>query len=440
MKKIILSFLFGFSATASPLLHAEDLLAVYHAALDNDPQFQAARAAFQAVVEDRNQQIANYLPTLSLSASLDQNNDQSTSQYQYQSESYALTLTQSLYNHQNTAALNQAGAKVAQAEAKFAYARQDLIYRVAKQYFAVLAAENNLQLAIAERKASHEQLQQTRQRFDVGLISITDVHEAQARYDQAEAGEILARNQLAVSQQTLWEITNQQHEHLNKTGQFNILSAKLPLLQPEPLDIDAWVNTAKQQNLLLLASRHAVAIARQEVSLQQAGHFPTLDLVASHSYSHTGSGAANGAQSNRNNKLSLQLNLPLYQGGKVNSLTRSARYRLQQTEQQHEQQRRATERQIRNAYLGVIANISQVKALKQALASSQIALEATQAGFEVGTRTAINVLDSQRALFRARRNFIQARYDYVLETLKLKLAAGILSVKDLEYINRWLTP
>lgn len=438
MKKIypsiaIITFLSFFSFSS----FAEDLLSVYKSAIQNDPQFRAAQAAYLAQAELKNQSFAALLPTISASAHYTEREDETVGGSlpginDYKTNGYSLSLTQPLYRHANYVGLNQADAQVAQASAVFESAKQDLILRVATQYFAVLAAGDDLEFAKAERKSIGEQLVQTQQRFNVGLIAITDVHEAQARFDQAVARAIVAENTLAVSNETLREITARSYSALQA------LSVKHPLVKPEPADIKQWVDTANNQNFALMVSRKNVEVAQSEVSRQRAGHFPTLDLTASHTYTDYDEGFVSGAQERNNNSISLQLNVPLYQGGVVNSLTRAAAYRLTEARENLELQTRATERQTRSSYLSVIANISQVKALKQALASSLVALEATTAGFEVGTRTAVDVLDSQRELFRARRDYAQVRYNYVLETLRLKLAAGTLSVQDIEQLNPWL--
>lgn len=423
--------LLSFSASA------EDLLSVYQSAVQNDSKFRAAQAAYKAQLELKNQSIATLLPTISASAHYTQREDETIGGTlpgisDYDTNGYSLNLTQPLYRHENYVGLNQADAQIAQASAVFENAKQDLILRVARQYFAVLAAEDDLQFAKAVRKSIREQLIQTQQRFNVGLTAITDVHEAQARYDQAVAQAIVAENTLAVSHETLREITAQHYSGLAA------LSTKHPLVKPEPADIKQWVDTANTQNTLLMATRKSVEAARSEVSRQSAGHYPTLDLTASQTYTDYDESFSGGAQERDNKSISLQLNIPLYQGGLVNSRTRAAAYRLTEAREKLEQQKRATERQTRSSYLSVIANISQVKALKQALASSLIALEATQAGFEAGTRTVVDVLDSQRELFRARRDYAQVRYNYLLETLSLKLAAGTLSSIDIEQINPWL--
>ena len=416
---------------ASP---AEDLISVYKAATQHDPQFRAARAEFQAQLESRNQSTALFLPTISANAFYNDNSDSTpTSTDDYKTNGYSLNLTQPLYRHANYVGLTQADAVVAQATATFEYAKQDLIIRVVKQYFTVLAAFDDLDFAKAERKSIKQQLNQTQQRFNVGLIAITDVHEAKAAYDQSIARTIVAENTLAISLETLREITTKDHSSLA------FLSTNHPLVKPVPADIKQWINTANNQNALLIATQKGVEVARAEVSKQKSGHYPTLDLTASHAYNKYGSGTPTyGGSDKTSNSVSLQLNVPLYQGGLVNSLTRAAAQRLVQAQEKLEQQKRATERQTRSSYLSVVANISQVKALKQALASSTVALEATQAGFEVGTRTTVDVLNSQRELFRARRDYAQARYNYVLQTLNLKLAAGNLSVVDIEHLNPWL--
>jgi outer membrane protein len=323
---------------------------------------------------------------------------------------------------------------VAQATANFGSAKQGLLLRVAEAYFQVLGAEDNLNFTRAEQKAIAEQLKQAKQRFKVGLTAITDVHEAQARYDQSVAQSIAAENRLAVSRESLREITGQYFSVLAP------LSKQSPLIAPDPQNIEQWVNTAKDKSLPLLAAEQAMRIAREEIARNRAGHYPTLDLVASQSHTETDGGAFvtfTGKQTD-DTRIGVQLNLPLYQGGLVSSQTRQAAYKYQQARELYEQQQRATERQTRNAYLNVLANISQVKAFRQALQSTRTALEATEAGYQVGTRTAVDVLNARREVFRAERDYAQARYAYILETLRLKQAAGTLGEQDLAAINRWL--
>lgn len=415
---------------------AENLLDIYQQAKANDPQYKAAQAGYQADSESRSQAVSALLPQINARVYKTDNSNEHidpppTSTDDYDSDGYSLTLNQSIYHHDYYVALGQADARVAQAMANLKDAEQALILRVAQNYFDVLAAVDNKIFAKAEKKAIGEQLQQAKQRFNVGLTAITDVHEAQARYDQSVASDILAENQLAISLEALRELTGQAHQQLQP------LTEKTPLVIPQPQDVEQWVNMAVSQNLQLKVSKLNLDIARDEVSRQRAGHYPTLDLVATKSNNDTEGGLL-GPSEDESTTISLQLNVPIYSGGNTSSRTREAAYRYQQARETHEQSRRQTESLARNSYLSVTANISQVNALKQALASSSIALEATQAGFEVGTRTAVDVLDSQRQLFLAKRNYARARYDYILETFRLKQAAGLLNEEDIRQINNWL--
>jgi len=434
---IMLNLILTGSMLLAPV-QAADLYGVYERARDNDPAFRAARAEYDAAREAPKQSRALLLPNPSASASYtDISQDYtggSTPDQDYVSKGYSLNLTQALYHHDFYVQLRQAKSQVAQATANFGSAKQGLILRVAEAYFQVLGAEDNLNFTRAEQKAIGEQLKQAKQRFKVGLTAITDVHEAQARYDQSVAQSIAAENRLAVSRESLREITGQYFRVLAP------LSKQSPLIAPDPQNIDQWVDTARDKSLPLLAAEQAMRIAREEIARNRAGHYPTLDLVASQSHTETDGGAFvsfTGRQTD-DTRIGVQLNLPLYQGGLVSSQTRAAAYKYQQAKELYEQQQRATERQTRSAYLNVLANISQVKAFRQALQSTRTALEATEAGYQVGTRTAVDVLNARREVFRAERDYAQARYAYILETLRLKQAAGTLGEQDLVAINRWL--
>jgi outer membrane protein len=302
-----------------------------------------------------------------------------------------------------------------------------------ERYLEVLAAGDNLTFAKSEKKAIGEQLNQTKQRFEVGLSAITDVHEAQARYDQAVAQNIEAENLLANTKENLREVTGQYYEYLS------VLKAKTPLVTPKPANIDAWLDIAKERSLSLTVAEKQMQIAQEDVSRNRAGHYPTLDLVASYSYSDSDGGLVfDEGREVDDTRIGLQLNLPIYEGGRVSSQTQEAAYRYQQSKDLYEQQRRATERQTRSSYLNVLANISSVRAFRQALTSSRTALEATEAGYEVGTRTAVDVLNSRRELFRSERDYARSRYTYILETLRLKAAVGTLTEQDVVAINNWL--
>ena len=426
---------------ASPLAHGDNLLDVYQQAAQGDPRILAAAAAHRAALEARPQSLAAFLPQISAGASASRTRDAisnvtgptffTDSTFNYNTRGYALNLTQAVYHHDYYVQLRQADSRIAQADADYGAAEQELIVRSASLYFDALAARDSQSFAHAERDAIARELEQAKQRYEVGLIAITDVQEAQARYDLALAQAISADNQLASQNEALRELTGTPHDTLLGLG------PNLPLAVPEPSDMEQWVKTSLAQNLQLRAAQAALRIAQEEISRRRAGHFPSLDLVGNHNFQNIGGGPL-GGRDETISSVTLQLNVPLFSGGLVSSRTREAVQLQEQSREQLEQVRRATERQSRDAFRGVTASISTVNALKQATLSNQTALEAATAGNEVGTRTMIDVLDAQSNLFRAKRDYARARYDYLLNSLRLKQAAGTLSPQDLQLINGFL--
>lgn len=430
-----LSFsLLTFATTANSGEQAS-LFDIFQLAEKNDPVFLSSEANYLAEKEVNPQSWAAVLPQITFSAyrtDVDQESiTTSTTDSSYDNDGYTLSLRQTLYRHGDFVRVSQSNARVLKAQADFDLAKYNLILRVAETYFNVLAAKDNLNFNQREYKALSRRLLQSEQKFKVGLIAITDVHEARARHDQSAAQVITARNQVQLTLESLREITGLTHSDIKS------LSSDIPLLSPEPDNIDEWVKLALNNNLELLAAKQTMLIARDEVSIQKAGHWPTLDFVAERNHTKTGGGIFGKRETNETT-LSLQFNLPLYEGGRVSSKTTQARYQYNAAKQRHIQAQRATERLARTGYLNVQAKISQVKALKQAVISSDKALETTQAGFEVGTRTTVDVLNAQRELYRAKKDYARARYDYLLETLRLKKAAGILSRDDLKKISDWI--
>ena len=328
---------------------------------------------------------------------------------------------------------------MAQAAANYEAAQQDLIVRVAERYFNVLAAQDSLSAATASKRSIARQLDQAKQRFDVGLIAITDVQESQAAFDQAIADEIGAKRSLATAKELLREFTGVYSSDLEapKRG--------LPLVVPEPASADDWVTTAIGQNLTLQASRLNAEIAKAEISSRRTGHYPSVDLFARVSDSDTnqdqslnGGPFAPADQQRRTEVIGVQFSVPIYSGGTVSSRVREAVYLHRAAREQLQRVARETERAARDAYLGVETDIARINALTQSLASSQTALEATEAGLEVGTRTTVDVLDAQRNVFNAFTSVERARYDYLLNVLRLKQAAGTLRVQDIEAIESYL--
>ena len=417
-----------------------DLLSILEIAEQMDPEYREAQAQALSVAENVPQaKAALFLPTLSFStgtARVRQDIENASTfgtggRISFATENYRIDLSQPIYHHDRFIALKQADKRLQQAQLEVLAARQELMIRVSERYFDVLAARDNLDFAQAEKESLLRQLEQAQQRFDVGLIAITDVQEAQAGYDRALASEISALNQVENTNEALREVTESYHIDLAPLGD------TLPLVVPEPIDIEAWTQTALTKNLELTAAELASQIARDEIQMQHAQHFPTLDVTGGHGWNKQG--GRFGSTSVTQGDIGIELNLPIFEGGRTVSRTRQAEHDHRVALERLEQTHRAVYRQTREAYLGVVSQISSVKALRQAVISSETALESTRAGFEVGTRTAIDVVAAERGLSQARRDYARSRYDYILETLRLKQAAGSLRPEDIAIANSWLT-
>lgn len=436
-KTLTAFFILAAGLTVTPA-RALDLEQSFKLAQQGDPQLQAAEAQYLAAVEAVPQTRAALLPNISLDV-FASTNDRETSnatgapysdgQVDTDTDGYTLTLSQTIYNHAFYKQLDQAKATVAQAGAGYTAEQQALIVRVAEAYFGVLASRDNLLFAQAEKEAIGQQLKQTQKRFDVGLIAITDVKESQASYDISIAAEISAQNQLENSLENLQVIIGQYPNDLQP------LKESIPLATPEPNNIDAWTTTAKNQNLSTQAARYAVEAAAASVKLGKAGHYPNLNLLATHGTSGIDSTTSADVD---DTTVSLNLNIPIYSGGGTTSAVRQANQQLNQAKAELDLQLRRTIQQTRSAFLGLKAAISRVKAFNQALISTQTAVEATRAGFDVGTRTAVEVLNALRNQYRSEADYAQARYDYVLNLLSLKQAAGTLEANDISTINAWI--
>lgn len=434
MKRLALAI--ALSLSPVPAL-AGDLEDAYRLALDNDPALKAARATRDANLEAKPLARSGYLPQVSVTGDAfytDQDIKDQPSSSQRSDESFttrnaAVEVIQPIYRKDRLVQIDQADDQVEQAEVDLDVAEQDLIVRVTEAYFEVLSARDTLTFTEADVKAIERQLDQAKQRFEVGLIAITDVNEAQARFDQARADAIVAQNNLDDAREALVEITNE--------PVFPLASLKLalPLNAPQPASLDEWTEIALKNNPGVISARYDADIARKEIERQRAGHFPTLDVVGSYGFSRTDS---NFGTETDDGSVDLQLNVPLYTGGAVSASTRQARAQYNAALEVLEQRRRSVQTQVRNAYRGVIASISRVRALEATEVSSKSALEATEAGFEVGTRTLVDVLNSQRDLFRTQRDLAVSRYDYILNTLSLRQAAGTLDASDIEAGNAWL--
>ena len=425
---------------------AENLVDAFQLSLANDPELKAAKFAKIAEQEARPQAMASLFPTIKITShagkasqdvretwtftDLDSdgvNDDLGLSIYN--EANLTLTLKQPLFNMTSLRNLKVSNIKLTQAELNYRIAQQALLLRVAERYFNVLSASDSLKFARAEKNAIARQLQQTKHRFQVGLTAVTDVHESQAWHDLAVANEIKAETALANEREALRRITG------DIRGNLMTLKDDTPLVPPSPTSMKDWTEAAKGSNLKIAEIKLQADILRLEMDVVRASNYPTLDFNVFYGYNEYG-GAYE--QKTLDGLASLELNMTIFEGNISSSKIKQKKNRFEQTLQLIEAKEREVSQQTRNAYLGVLAGMSYVKALAQALKSSNQALQSTNAGFEVGTRTAVEVLNAQRELFRSQRDYALARYEYVINMLKLKVAVGLLSIDDLEQINNWL--
>lgn len=441
MHRGFLSAAIACALLASQALAAADLLNIYRAARDSDPVYASARASWTAAQEKLPQGRAGLLPQADLSASTQQNDRDLRfrnpalpgSQSQYNSNSASVSITQPLFRMQNLAAYDQGKTLVALADVQLASAEQSLILRVAQAYFDVLLARNNVVLAQAQKTAIGQQLEQAKRNFEVGNATITDTHDAQARYDLVTAQEIAARNDLAVKNSALEQLIGRAAPDIANLGK------SFEPLPPEPQSMEKWVELARTVGLQVLIAQQNLNFASQDIQRNRGAHYPTLDAYATLGESATGSGIQGGSGTDTTSKvIGLQLAIPLYQGGIVNSRVREAVANETKAQQDLENARRSSELAARQGYLGVTNGIAQVRALEAALISNQSSLDSTKLGQEVGVRTQVDVLNAQQLLFSARRDLAQSRYNYIQSLLQLKAAVGQLSETDLQTINGWL--
>jgi outer membrane protein len=425
-----------------PAVHAENLLQVYRAALSSDPVYASARAARNAGLESMPQGMAALLPVISATANT-QMNDYNIgfrgaapdSPREGNTYAYNVNLTQPLFNWQSFMVYREAGFKVAQAEATFGQAAQDLIVRVSQAYFDVLGSQDSLAFIRAQKTAISEQLAQAKRNFEVGTATIVDTHEAQSRYDLVVSQEIAAENDLEIKRQTLRQIIGILPKELTA------LKPQVVLVPPEPSIMDKWVAAAEQTNFAVQGQAAAVEVADREVERLRAGHYPTVNLVANvgqNSSSLSTVGLTSTATDTTYRTIGIQLAIPLYAGGSVGSQVRQAMANREKARQDLENARRTAALSARQSYLGVTNGTAQVKALDQALVSSQSSLESNKLGYEVGVRINIDVLNAQQQLFSTKRDLSKARYDTIMAGLKLRAASGTLGEEDVQRVNALL--
>ncbi len=431
---------------------ATDLKDVYERALTNDPLIREAEANRLAARESKPQALATLLPQINGSANWNDVNSDSTGNFiapglppepQVQNfdgnrSGWNLTLRQSVFRWENWATLKRANSERAQAEANYLVAQQDLVLRTAEAYFNVLAAQDTLEASQAAYDAIGRQLEQSEKRFEVGLIAVTDVQDAKAAFDSATAATIEAKRNLATTGEILRELTGDTYDVLEKPDK------EMPLSGPNPENAEDWVKLAMDQNARLISSRLAADITRANINVERGGHLPAVDLVVTRGHDESdgtisGTSAGDTASNSDDTVVGVQVTVPIFSGGATSSRVRQAQYLHTAARERLERTARETERETRDAFLGVSSEVARVQSLKQAVESAMTALQATEAGYEVGTRTSVDVLQARQRLFESQTNYARSRYDYLLNVLRLQLAAGTLDRKGLDDINGLLT-
>jgi outer membrane protein len=435
---------YGFAGELSVQEKQQSLLDIYHQALAHDPTLASATSANQAAQELLEQGKALYRPTVNFSAGA--NATQSDIRYigggfnpfkavqgqsNYEGYNYGVDARQPIYRKQNLVQMDEAATQVSQADKQLLLNQQALILRTTQTYFDVLIAQDKIELINAQKAAILSQLEQAKANFDVGTSTITDVNEAQARHDLIVAQEIAANNEYQIAQRSVQAITGEIPQ----------------LLAPVKADIktnhlvqgmNEWLKVAAQNNLNIHIQQDTLKLSEQEIERAKAGHLPTLDAVASYTDSYANGGYTGFGNELKAGVIGLQLQIPLYQGGAISSRVRQAVLNKQKAQDDIEVARRETELETQRAYLNLSTSIAQVSAYEQALISSQSQLDSTKLGYEVGVRTSVDVLNAQQQLFSAKRDLLQSRYNYLVNIIRLKVAAGVVAEVDLADINQQL--
>lgn len=449
MNRTLLSGLL--SVTASLALaasaHGADLLMLYREALEHDAQYGSARYALAAGQEKEPQGRSGLLPNANATAYTTANYADSNFRTPipgfilpppsnfYNSNGYTVTLTQPLFRWQNWQTFEQSKLLVMQSEAQFAQSGQDLIVRVAQAYFDVLAAQDALAVAQAQKTAISEQLAQARRNFEVGKATVVDSNEAQSRYDLAGATEIAAQSELDTRRAALQVITGR------PVGELAPLRPDIALPPPQPAQLEPWVDAAQANNYTVKAQESGMEAARRAVEINRAGHYPTLDLQAQRQQQNATGGTTFGVPSETTvNSVGVQLAIPIFSGGMTTSKTREAAANYDRARTDLEFQRRTAAQNARQYYLAVTNGLAQVRAYEAAVLSSQSSLDSNKLGYEVGVRINIDVLNAQQQLYQTRQNLSKARYDTIVNGFRLKANAGSLTEEDVKAANGLLNP
>jgi outer membrane protein len=428
----------GFTASSS----AEDLIQIYDLAVQSDPVLAEAGQNLKSTREVKPQARALLLPNFGVEADTQYQSDRTSGvnaatglrsrrNDRYDSQGLTASITQSVYNRADWIRLDQSDDTIAQAEAQYRDAQIDLMVRTTEAYLNVLRAADAVGVQEALQRANERQLEQSKQRFDVGLVAITDVNESQAAFDRSRADVITSKNELNNQWEALRRIIGPVNVPLARLGD------RLPLSPPQPNNVDVWADTAIKNNYGVVAATEASQAAKKQIEIERSGHFPTLNLQAGYDLDRTD---AEFGTDRDTGFVALNMVLPLYQGGGVVSKTRQAGYDLRAAQDRLDQARRQVLNQVKDAFRGIISSISDVQARQAAVVSARSALESTQAGLEVGTRTQVDVLNAQQRLFQAEFDYLDSRYKYIFNGILLHQATSTLTRDVLVKGNAWLNP
>lgn len=435
MRKIIpLAFLFCICVTKT---QAQDLLESYQLALENNPSLKQAYFEKMAVSESKSQSIAQMLPLLSVTANTSKERIsnakltyQRTGVQNYYKHNIGVSLKQPVFHWEHWVELAQSENKIAQAEAKYLAEEQNLMLKVTQAYFAVLAATADLNFVLAEKKAIAQRYEKAQILLKEGWIAPTSVYEAEAALDKAKANQVNAENAVSDAIANLIELTGGKNEVTLAP-----LLQDLKLVPPEPANLSRWADVAKESNLSIIAALNQVEVSRKNIEIQQSRHYPQLDIVGTYAAQDDNSnfGYRGDAQS-----IGLQLNVPLFEGGAVISRTQQAKYEFEAAKELLHKTENEVNRQVRNSYRSVLTSLAQIEALKTVVKSANKAMETVDAGFSVGKRTMVDVLNEQKNLYAAQRDYSHSLYDYIINSVQLKQTSSSLTQEDLVKINQLL--
>lgn len=439
MKKLLLLCVLSVGFTTP--VFATDLMDIYQQALDNDTQFKAAYDTYMSSSEAIPQARAALYPQVTISGQTGRNVNivlappSFVGHTYYGTNVWQVTASQAIFNYKAWAQVAQAKASVKASLATFNDAAENLILRTAVAYFNILLAKDTLDFAEAKKRANKRQLDQATQRFEVGIDTITSVYEAKAAYDQSVATVISAGNNQITQSENLRKLTNHVYPSLAP-----LRNNDLPLIKPEPNDVNQWVDTGLKQNFNLLAAKYSLEVAREKMKSLSAGNWPVFSIQSNTNQTHNAASSDSFfvPRKQTNSNIALAMNFPIVQGGLVQSQTRQAQYDFKTSSEKLEQTFRDVEANSRIAFNTITDGISKVKADRQTVISQKNSLDSTQAQFEVGTRTMVDVVTAQQRLFEAQEQLAQDQYNLINSFLNLKYLAGSLNVNDLELVNSWL--